>query len=169
MRLKSNGFVLGVAKIEKPNGDVIYLDDDEYSMKIYRADEVEEVNPKPYDLFPVECAQGWRKVIEPLFDYIEEYNKDKDTDDKIIVEQVKEKFGELRFYTNFNEETLGDMIGEAEDKADHTCEYCGSEEDVYKVSRSGWIKTLCQKCADKYGYTRGKFFKKNVEKPLERE
>lgn len=47
---------------------------------------------EPYELFGVECDKGWYHIINPIFDYIEKYNKE-NPDNKIKVLQVKEKFG----------------------------------------------------------------------------
>ena len=71
--------------------------------------------PTPIELFGIECGKGWYKLIEPIIKYIEEYNQDKKEEDKIKIIQIKEKFGELRFYTNFGTEELHKMIEEAEE------------------------------------------------------
>ena len=41
-----------------------------------------------------ECGSGWDKIIEPLINYVEDYNKKAEKEeDKIIIAQIKEKFG----------------------------------------------------------------------------
>lgn len=54
----------------------------------------ENDNPKwPFELFGVECGEGWYPLIKPIFEYIEEYNKNKEKEeDKMKVLQCKEKF-----------------------------------------------------------------------------
>lgn len=106
----------------------------------------------PFELFHVECEDGWKSLIQPMFDYIENYNKDKNADKKIIVHQVKEKFGSLRFYTNFYTEELLEMIRNAEQESFHVCEFCGSKENVGHTC--GWITTLCKDCAKKLAQKR---------------
>lgn len=101
----------------------------------------------PFELFNVECGKGWFELLKPIFNYIEEYNKDESNTEKIEVLQVKEKFGGLRFYTNFETDELSKLIEEAEFKADNTCELCGSTEKVGK--KLGWITTCCEECAKK--------------------
>jgi hypothetical protein len=54
--------------------------------------------------------------------------------------QVKEKFGTLRFYTNFETKEISNYIEEAEKKSAHTCEVCGEEG---KLRTGGWLMTLC--------------------------
>ena len=97
-----------------------------------------------YQLFGVECGEGWYSLIKPIIDYIEEYNKDKSDDDKIVIMQIKEKFGGLRIYTNFHTGKLYDMINHAEDESYHVCEMCGSREDMGQTR--GWITSICKSC-----------------------
>ena len=101
---------------------------------------------EPYELFGVECDKGWYGIIKPLFDYIEEYNK-KNPDNKIVVQQCKEKWGELRYYVNHGDKTLYDMIDKAEKESWKTCEHCGSKENV--IHTEGWIWTVCKDCLQK--------------------
>lgn len=42
----------------------------------------------------LEIGEGWYPLVEPLFEYIEEYNKTTDVPIKVL--QVKEKFGGLK-------------------------------------------------------------------------
>ena len=101
---------------------------------------------EPFELFGVECDKGWYGIIKPLFDYIEEYNK-KNPDNKIIVQQCKEKWGELRYYVSHGDKTLFDMIDKAEAESWKTCEHCGSKENV--IHTEGWIWTVCKDCLQK--------------------
>lgn len=98
---------------------------------------------EPYELFGLECDKGWYGIINPLFDYIEEYNKE-NPDNEIKVLQVKEKFGGLRFYISHGDETLYKMIDKAENESLKTCEHCGSKENVIHTDR--WIWTVCKNC-----------------------
>lgn len=100
---------------------------------------------EPFELFGVECGEGWEKLYKPVVDYIEEYNKTHQ-DDPIILEQIKEKWGELVIYVSHGPEELHKMIEEAEIKSTKVCENCGSEEEVGMVL-NGWLWTCCLKCA----------------------
>lgn len=69
--------------------------------------------------------------------------------------QIKEKFGGLRFYAVIdslavagNESVAWDLIWEAEERSFQICEDCGSEESVTTQPLTGksWIRTLCQVC-----------------------
>ena len=104
--------------------------------------------PHPYELFGVECGKGWYKLLEPIFEYVENYNKDKDDEHKIVFTQIKEKWGTLRVYVNFGTDELYKLIDEAEDKSENVCEFCGTEENV-GTKLSGWILTTCLDCVKK--------------------
>ena len=125
-----------------------YLDD----KKMFPIDKDEdgftEYIPTPYELFGVECEDGWKCLIDPIFEYIKKYNEDKKEEDKIIIFQIKEKFGGLRFYVDHGNEELHNMIDKAEEESYKVCEFCGSKEDVGQRA-NGWITTLCHNCVKK--------------------
>jgi hypothetical protein len=62
------------------------------------------------------------------------------------VDQVKEKFGGLRYYTDSGNSRIDGFIRLAERLADVTCEECGKHG---KERPGGWIRTLCDSCAEK--------------------
>ena len=55
-------------------------------------------------------------------------------------QQVKEKFGTLRFYTTVANERQDAAIAFAESLSGHICEVCG---DRGRRRSTGWIQTLC--------------------------
>ena len=57
-----------------------------------------------------------------------------------MADQVKEKFGTLRFYTNGGDEQIYGMIRMAESMSAVTCEECGAPG---KTRGRGWIYTAC--------------------------
>lgn len=59
------------------------------------------------------------------------------------VQQVKEKFGTLRFYAPGNDRIFR-LIGMAEDLSGMTCEACGKRGKLYT---DGWWQTLCKEHA----------------------
>lgn len=61
---------------------------------------------------------------------------------QVVVEQIKEKFGGLRFYYQGGDEEISGMARMAEVWASHTCEECGAPG---QARNGGWIKTLCDK------------------------
>lgn len=102
---------------------------------------------EPYELFGIECGAGWKKLYQPILDYIEEYNKDKEGDNKIEIYQIKEKFGGLRVYLSKKTEELRQMINKAEAESYHTCEICGKHIDKPIVEHH-WIYPMCKECFD---------------------
>lgn len=119
---------------------------DDYSAKIQKDyDENRADQPGwPLELFGIECGEGWYGIIAALIRYIEDYNE-KNTDvEPIRVQQIKEKFGELRFYTNYYTHDLNELISEAEEVAWNTCETCGSTKNIGHTM--GWISVVCPHC-----------------------
>lgn len=58
--------------------------------------------------------------------------------------QVKEKFGGLRFYPNYENESISTLIASAELESTQTCEVCGKPG---KSRGTGWITTICDEHA----------------------
>lgn len=89
---------------------------------------------------------GWRPLLERLFDMIGPGGWYESL--QVLVVQVKEKFGTLRFYVhigNNEDEALvkgfHDEINSAEADSSSRCEECGG---LGTLDRShGWLKTLC--------------------------
>ena len=113
------------------------------------AKQMEERFPKmfsqPYGGFAV--GEGWWPILESLCSNIQHYldwiNKNHDAHpvvEQVVVAQIKEKFGGLRFYYDGGDDRVYGMVRMAESWAAHTCETCGAP----GKSRDGvWIKTLC--------------------------
>lgn len=101
-----------------------------------------------YELFGIECGDGWREILKPIFDYVSEYNKEHADDSQLEFMQIKEKFGGLRVYMNFYTEELRELIEKAEMASYETCEMCGSTENVGTII-NGWITTCCEDCVKK--------------------
>lgn len=68
------------------------------------------------------------------------------------VRQVKEKFGTLRYYTNWETDAISDFISVACRASHNTCEICGS---WGKLNSWGWINCLCEKHRKEYNEERG--------------
>lgn len=110
--------------------------------------EKSDEKPKwPYELFGIECGDGWKQLYQPIIDYIDEYNKTHN-DKPIEIHQIKEKFGGLCFYTNFKTDELRSMIEDAEWKSHHICENCGKHIDK-PITNNHWIYALCEDCYNK--------------------
>jgi len=66
---------------------------------------------------------------------------------QVVVDQVKEKFGTLRFYYHGGDDFVDGVVRMAEAMTAVTCETCG---DVGKCRSGGWIRTLCDKHEKEY-------------------
>lgn len=64
---------------------------------------------------------------------------------QVVVEQVKEKFGTLRFYYQGGDDQIHGMVRMAEAMSAVTCEQCGVPA---KTGGRGWISTLCDSCRE---------------------
>lgn len=106
-----------------------------------------------YEMFGVECGDGWFELIKNLCEEIAKLEID-----GIRVAQVKEKFGGLRFYVSAYPEqvdvdpkakekldALYNLIDKAEEKSNEICENCGSPGSP-KIDKF-WIQTLCDACS----------------------
>ncbi len=113
----------------------------------------------------ISCDRGWDWILEDLdgkLSYL---------DPKYKLNQVKEKFGTLRFYYEstaknvYKQELMHDAVTIAEMLSASTCEICGNSSRISNAyrgikydssvglkERSGWYKTLCNGCADTAGY-----------------
>jgi hypothetical protein len=59
---------------------------------------------------------------------------------QVTADQVKEKFGSLRFYYSGGDDVIDGMVRMAESMSEVTCEKCGA---FGQTRRGGWIRTLC--------------------------
>jgi hypothetical protein len=84
--------------------------------KEYIKERCEEMMKNPLRKVPDECSQ-------------------------VIVEQVKEKFGSLRFYYQGGDEYIHGLVSMAESMSGITCEECGAPGET---GGNGWISTLCE-------------------------
>lgn len=131
--------------------------EDEYEAFAKRMEEkYPEMFSQPYGGFAI--GKGWWPIIESLCGQIDSYTKWRkntreallkdnphnhkipDAVPQVVVAQIKEKFGGLRFYYDGGDEHIGGMVRMAESWAGHSCEECGA---LGKSRNGGWIKTLC--------------------------
>ncbi len=113
--------------------------------------------------FGFECDDGWFDLIWKLCENIEKelkYLYILYDEEPFKVVQVKEKFGGLRFYTNWETEEISNLIETAEEKSYTICEICGGEGSL---RRGGWLKTLCDKHAKNSNFEEEKNYMKLAE------
>lgn len=117
----------------------------------------------------IDCDAGWDWILEDL------NAKLKYLDFNYKINQIKEKFGTLRFYyePQLTKEVVLDLMDDAvtiaEQLSASTCEICGNSSRCAIASRGvkydqtvgikyndGWYKTLCDSCAEPIGYRASK-------------
>lgn len=134
---------------------------------MYSNDQYDEFIAKLHEKFPAMFSEkyggivvdsGWWPIIESLSSNIQHHIdsvaktrqlllKDNPWNRPIpeevppvVVEQIKEKFGGLRFYYSGGDDHIYGMVRMAESWASKTCEVCGKPGEIRS---GGWIKTLC--------------------------
>jgi hypothetical protein len=101
-----------------------------------------------------ECGDGWFNILNQLMSNIQHHidwnNQNFEKGYKqykqvtqVTLDQVKEKFGTLRFYYTGGDDEISGMVRMAESMSGVTCEECGNPGE----SRGGgWVHTYCTPC-----------------------
>jgi hypothetical protein len=98
-----------------------------------------------------DCGDGWFNILNQLMGNIQHYvdwnNQNFEKGYKqykqvpqVTLDQVKEKFGTLRFYYTGGDEVIRGMVRMAESMSSVTCETCGVPG---KLRGSHWMYTAC--------------------------
>lgn len=90
--------------------------------------------------FDFSCDKGWNDLIDKLCQAIMQECHEQGWTPPVAT-QVKEKFGELRFYTGPTTYEIYDIIDRATVLSRHICEVCGQPGEAR--SDNGWIRTTC--------------------------
>jgi hypothetical protein len=88
----------------------------------------------------VYCGTGWFDIVRMMCRNIQSHLDWKPDVPQVVVSQIKEKFGTLRFYYEGGDEYISGIASMAEAMSEITCEECGKP----GVLRQGnWMKVLC--------------------------
>ena len=110
-----------------------------------------------------ECGDGWFQILNQLMGNIQHhidwqnrqrevairFNSKASSDEmrevpkeipQVTLDQVKEKFGTLRFYYTGGDDYISGLVTMAESMSGVTCEECGKPGNG---TSGGWIKTVC--------------------------
>jgi hypothetical protein len=90
--------------------------------------------------FGIETGDGWYDLIDVLCSRIMQAGPPAG----FKADQVKEKFGGLRFYASPATDEILDLIEAAEEESYLVCEQCGSRAGV--TSEGSWLATRCASC-----------------------
>jgi hypothetical protein len=104
-----------------------------------------------FNLFGFECGDGWFNLLKDLITNIKDEcdkplfkNEMNDEMYELKVDQIKEKYGTLRFYTNFSNSHIDALIRDAEEESSKTCEACGKSAKMRSDHR--WYSVRCDDC-----------------------
>ncbi len=103
----------------------------------------------PIIAFGFECGNGWFELLRELITslkYLDIQTRDYGDGEGIAikVEQIKEKYGTLRFYTNFTTDEIDVLVLKAENLSEVTCEGCGSPGILRNINN--WLRVSCDRC-----------------------
>lgn len=119
-------------------------------MKKIHSDKLKNDFPKifPETFYGFECNDGWYNSIETLCTTIQRYIDEETTTTvpQVVAEQVKEKYGSLRFYASGGDNLTASLILKMEEKTENICEECGSTDRAYRRNCGGWISVKCNSC-----------------------
>lgn len=91
-----------------------------------------------------ECGDGWFDILDVACSIIQSHidwqNRKGEMVSQVTADQVKEKFGTLRFYTSGGDDYTRGVEAMAEAISSRVCEQCGAPG---KTEGEGWITTLC--------------------------
>ena len=91
------------------------------------------------------CGDGWFPILNQLMGNIQSHidwqNREKEVVPQVTLDQVKEKFGTLRFYYTGGDDYIRGLVSMAESMSGITCETCGKPGTR---TGGGWVKTACK-------------------------
>lgn len=123
---------------------------------------------EPYDHTELDAMpDGWRKAFGDI--WCKELHKalvECHFVNQFRIEQMKEKFCELRCYVNNYNSQIDYLISAFEVISQHVCIHCG-ELDVLVINNYGWYLPLCRKCYEKSNLRYSRSQKISYEKRLD--
>lgn len=77
-----------------------------------------------FDFFGIETGPAWFPLLQPLFDYIDQFNTE--NKEPIVVQRIKSESKELVISLNFCPHILEGIIDDIKSQSKDICEYCGA-------------------------------------------
>jgi hypothetical protein len=109
-----------------------------------------------------DCGDGWYNILNQLMGNIQHHidwkNRNGEVVPQVTLDQVKEKFGTLRFYYSGGDDYISGMVAMAEAMSGVTCEGCGN---IGERKGGGWVHTYCEPCETKRENERAEYAKSN--------
>ena len=108
--------------------------------------ELRDKYPKILTGVTITTPDGWFTILDNLCLLIRGRLKYEKGISQVVAVQIKEKFGELRFYYTGGDQYVAGLVAMAEAMSTVTCENCGHPGES---RRPGWVATLCDECNNK--------------------
>ena len=89
----------------------------------------------------IAVGKGWFDLLNQACRLIQSHLDWKPEIPQVVAEQVKEKFGGLRFYVQGGDDYTNGIVAMAEQMSFMLCEECGAPGER---GGSGWVSTLCE-------------------------
>lgn len=122
-----------------------------------------------YQPCEMSIGDGWFDIIDMLCGSIQSHIKNinsqrewlfengktellPDEVEQVVVRQIKEKFGTLRFYYDGGDEHIRGLETMAEAMSSRICEECGCPGESRSTEKNRWVRVLCEKHAYEQGY-----------------
>lgn len=126
--------------------------------------EMQEYFPKVYpkiftsNFGGIAIGPGWFDLLNSACRLMQSHLDWKPEVTQVTADQVKEKFGSLRFYYSGGDEYCAGVAAMAEHMSGLTCEVCGAPG---KTDGKGWVSTLCETHRNEQEQQRAGHMKKN--------
>lgn len=105
---------------------------------------IEKIGPgiTTYRWFPIQCDDGWFDLLFELCTKLNAYIKTlpESVAKEVVITQIKEKYGTLRFYLSHYDPVVDKMIEDAENRSAQICEVCGKKGHLRGKT---WVYTAC--------------------------
>jgi len=126
-------------------------ENDEYLCKVYPKMMVNRDKPMTETAmcWGFAVGNGWFQLLNQLMGNIQNHidwqNRNGEVVSQVTVDQVKEKFGTLRFYYTGGDDYIRGMVTMAESMSGILCEECGKPATINwpTLTQGGWVRTRC--------------------------
>lgn len=90
----------------------------------------------------ISAGDGWFNILEAFAKQATPIIKKYSKEDRPYLSTIKEKYGTLRIYLTHEPKELSELVQQAEDRSEITCETCG---EPGQARGKGWIYTACER------------------------
>ena len=104
-----------------------------------------------YDAFRFGWKDLWHMCINELNPIVHKLG----IENELYFQQIKEKYGELRVYTNMCPREVTDVIDKYSVISANVCQWCGRPDSP--ISKGGWVDCKCKECDERDQKERGSY------------